>query len=320
MDQLQIPAFGGVAGRVLKEAFSFQTWFTGFMFGTTVFVFAYMLGMMGVEDSGFFLAHALIPIIVCRYALNGYHGEWGGSVFSTRGGSWLEVGLVTWRYIALTLLWLIPLTLMGADPGSRMPSGVTVLYMTVWVISPPVLLIVSIAAPNFASVFMPQTWQDTFRGRVGDLLSLYVVYTGVVTCLSLLLLPVAFGLWGIFHGSIGISVGTATGMILGIVVDNTVHFLSKYQRAKREKSYTSEQAVSYAFATVGTALWVTTFVLVAGFLVLALSEFNMNAHMGIFTSLTITLALIFDFIALPALLLKLDKEREEVKNPVPEPA
>lgn len=132
------------------------------------------------------------------------------------------------------------------------------------------------------------------------------------------LIPIgaAFGLWGIFHGSIGISVGTATGMILGIVVDNTVHFLSKYQRAKREKSYTSEQAVTYAFATVGTALWVTTFVLVAGFLVLALSDFNMNAHMGIFTSLTITLALIFDFIALPALLLKLDKQQaSDAKDP-----
>ena len=57
---------------------------------------------------------------------------------------------------------------------------------------------------------------------------------------------------------------------------------------------------------VGTALWVTTFVLVAGFLVLALSNFNMNAHMGIFTAATISLALIFDFIALPALLLKIE--------------
>ena len=135
------------------------------------------------------------------------------------------------------------------------------------------------------------------------------------------LIPIgaAFGLWGIFSGNIGISVGTATGMILGIVVDNTVHFLSKYQRAKREKGYDSEQAVIYAFATVGTALWVTTFVLVAGFLVLALSEFNMNAHMGIFTSMTITLALIFDFIALPALLLKLDKKRQVVQVAAPEP-
>ncbi len=120
------------------------------------------------------------------------------------------------------------------------------------------------------------------------------------------LIPIgaAFGLWGMFNGNVGISVGTATGMILGIVVDDTVHFLSKYRRAIREKGYSSEQAVQYAFKTVGTALWVTTFVLVSGFLVLALSDFNMNAYMGIFTACTISLALIFDFIALPALLLK----------------
>lgn len=139
------------------------------------------------------------------------------------------------------------------------------------------------------------------------MLVLRSVKLGMISLIpNLIPIGAAFGLWGIFHGNVGISVGTATGMILGIVVDDTVHFLSKYQRAKREKGYNSEQAVAYAFATVGTALWVTTFVLVAGFLVLALSEFNMNAHMGIFTATTISLALIFDFIALPALLLKMD--------------
>ncbi len=116
----------------------------------------------------------------------------------------------------------------------------------------------------------------------------------------------AFGIWGLLNGNVGISIGSAVGMILGIVIDDTVHFLSKYQRAKREKGYSAEQAVEYAFSTVGTALWVTTFVLCAGFMVLAMSEFNMNAHMGIFTACAIALALIFDFFALPALLLKID--------------
>lgn len=120
-----------------------------------------------------------------------------------------------------------------------------------------------------------------------------------------------FGIWGVMQGDVGISIGTGVGMILGIVIDNTVHFLSKYQRARREKEYTSEEAVRYAFSMVGTALWVTTFVLVAGFMVLALSDFNMNAYMGIFTACTITLALIFDFFALPALLLWLDKHKAE---------
>ena len=119
-----------------------------------------------------------------------------------------------------------------------------------------------------------------------------------------------FGVWGAFHGDVGISLGTGVGMILGIVIDNTVHFLSKYQRARREKNYTAEQAISYAFSMVGTALWVTTLVLVAGFMVLALSDFNMNAYMGIFTACAITLALLFDFFALPAMLLWLDKEKK----------
>jgi len=114
----------------------------------------------------------------------------------------------------------------------------------------------------------------------------------------------AFGIWGLFDGNVGISVGTATGMILGIVVDDTVHFLSKYRRAITENGFTSEEAIKYAFSMVGNALWITTFVLVCGFSVLALSDFNMNADMGIFTALTISLALIFDFIALPALLLR----------------
>ena len=118
-----------------------------------------------------------------------------------------------------------------------------------------------------------------------------------------------FGIWGLVNGDVGISIGSGVGMILGIVIDNTVHFLSKYQRARREKNYSAEEAIRYAFSMVGTALWVTTFVLVSGFMVLALSDFNMNAHMGVFTAITITLALIFDFFALPAMLLWLDGKR-----------
>lgn len=45
-----------------------------------------------------------------------------------------------------------------------------------------------------------------------------------------------FGIWGVMQGDVGISIGTGVGMILGIVIDNTVHFLSKYQRARREKT------------------------------------------------------------------------------------
>lgn len=117
----------------------------------------------------------------------------------------------------------------------------------------------------------------------------------------------AFGIWGALIGEVGISLATAMGMTLGIVVDYTVHFLSKYLRARREKGYSSEQAVRYAFNTVAVALLVTTIVLVAGFAVLAMSAFKMNSDMGLMTAMTIAIALLVDFLFLPALLMRVDK-------------
>ncbi len=114
----------------------------------------------------------------------------------------------------------------------------------------------------------------------------------------------AFGLWGLIDGQIGIALSVVTGMTLGIVVDDTVHFLSKYLRAQRERGLDSIASVRYAFTTVGTALWVTSMVLVAGFLVLTLSSFQLNAKMGLLTAITIALALVADFLFLPPLLMK----------------
>ncbi len=92
-------------------------------------------------------------------------------------------------------------------------------------------------------------------------------------------------------------------MTLGIVVDDTVHFLSKFLRARREQGMNAEDAVRYAFSTVGTALWVTSFVLMLGFGILALSHFQLNAGMGLLTAITIGFALVADFLFLPPLLM-----------------
>jgi len=124
---------------------------------------------------------------------------------------------------------------------------------------------------------------------------------------------IAFGLWGILSAQVGLGLSVVIGMTLGIVVDDTVHFLSKYIHARREKNATAEQAVHYAFDNVGRALWITTFVLVAGFTVLAQSSFKMNADMGFLTALTIFIALVVDFLFLPPLLILLDKSKHKSK-------
>ena len=116
-----------------------------------------------------------------------------------------------------------------------------------------------------------------------------------------------FGLWGIFDGQIGLALSVVTTMTLGIVVDDTVHFLSKYLRARREEGGDAAHAVRYAFETVGRALVITTLVLVVGFLVLATSSFELNSGMGLLTAVVIALALAADFLFLPALLMSVDR-------------
>jgi len=144
---------------------------------------------------------------------------------------------------------------------------------------------------------------------------------GVISLIPNLVPPlVAFGIWGVFVGQVGFAESVAIGMTIGIIVDDTVHFLSKYLRARREKGLSAEEAVKYALSNVGVALMITTIVLVAGFSVLMLSTFKLNYQLGAITALTIAIALILDFFLLPALLILLDKreyvatESEHTKN------
>jgi predicted RND superfamily exporter protein len=128
-----------------------------------------------------------------------------------------------------------------------------------------------------------------------------------------------FGLWGLFVGEVGLALSVVTTMTLGIVVDDTVHYMSKYRRARVEKGYSPEAAVRYAFTSVGRALLVTSIVLVAGFLVLALSGFKLNSGMGLLTALVIALALVADFLLLPPLLMKLEEKTHEKAVPADSP-
>ncbi|MCG7981498.1 MAG: MMPL family transporter [Candidatus Thiodiazotropha lotti] len=126
---------------------------------------------------------------------------------------------------------------------------------------------------------------------------------GISLIPNLVPMGMAFGLWGLTVGEVGLALSVVSGMTLGIVVDDTVHFLSKYLRARREKNMSGEDAVRYAFSTVGTALWVTSLVLMVGFGILAFSHFQLNAGMGLLTAITLGLALVADFLFLPPLLI-----------------
>ncbi len=120
-----------------------------------------------------------------------------------------------------------------------------------------------------------------------------------------------FGAWALIVGEVGFSVATVASISLGIIVDDTVHLLSKYVRARSDRDLSAADAIRYAFKNVGVAIMVNTAILAAGFFVLLYSSFKVNVDMGLLTALAIVFALVLDFLFLPALLLMLDRKKDQ---------
>ena len=119
----------------------------------------------------------------------------------------------------------------------------------------------------------------------------------------------AFGLWGYAVGTVTLAVSIVVAMTLGIVVDDTVHFILKYANA-RKRGDTPEDSVRYAFKSVGMALTVTSLGLVVGFAILGQSGFAVNRDLARLTAVTLAFALFIDFLFLPPLLIWMDKMKK----------
>lgn len=117
----------------------------------------------------------------------------------------------------------------------------------------------------------------------------------------------ALGLWGYLVAEMNVAVSIVAAMTFGIVVDDTIHYLSKYARARRILGMTPDQAVEYAFTSTGKAMIFTMTVMCFGFTVLSFSSFGVNATLGLLTVITFGFALLSDFLILAPLLLVCDR-------------
>lgn len=162
--------------------------------------------------------------------------------------------------------------------------------------------------------------QAMFEGAVYLILAIFIILAVafrslVVGAISILpnALPIltTFGIWALLVGTVGFSVAAVGAVAVGLVVDFTVHFLSKYLRARREEHQTIEDSVRYAFRTAGAAIFVTTVILAAGFAVLVTSSFKLNADLGLLTALAVIFAMLINFLLLPSLFLTFGRGRAE---------
>jgi predicted RND superfamily exporter protein len=129
------------------------------------------------------------------------------------------------------------------------------------------------------------------------------------------LLPVilVIGVMGWLGLTIDMGVAIAGAIIIGVAVDDTIHFLVKYFDARKRglsMADTFDEVLHYA----GRAIFFTTVVLSLSFSMFAFSTFTPNQNFGVVTAIALVLALIIDLLYLPALLHMADKHTKyEIK-------
>lgn len=123
----------------------------------------------------------------------------------------------------------------------------------------------------------------------------------------------AMGLWGYAVGEVGVAASVVTAIAFGIIVDDTIHFMTKYVGARKSGLLPSE-SVQSAFRSVGKALFATTVVFALGFVVFGASGMTSNQALGLLVGITVVVALLADFLFLPPLLMMLDGTKETSKE------
>jgi uncharacterized protein len=128
--------------------------------------------------------------------------------------------------------------------------------------------------------------------------------SAIAMATNLLPAGVTLGVWGLAVGEVGMAVSVIASMTLGIVVDDTIHWLEKFLHARRDEGMNASDSAGYAFDHAGPAMLTTSIVLAIGFGSLSLSSFQINSWMGMMTAFTLLVGIAVDYFVNPALLIK----------------
>lgn len=113
--------------------------------------------------------------------------------------------------------------------------------------------------------------------------------------------------------SLNMMLMTIIPMMLGIAVDDTIHFINSV-KYEFERCGNYRDSVLTAFATVGKSLAMTTIVLTVSFSMYMFSPINMISHVGLLSSIGLITALLTDYLVTPALILLTKPFGREVKS------
>ncbi len=123
----------------------------------------------------------------------------------------------------------------------------------------------------------------------------------------------AIGAWGYMVGTVSIAASIVTAIAFGIIVDDTIHLLTKYLRSRAEGKSPVE-AIVPTFRLIGRPLLTTTLIFALGFLVFSASGLATNQTLGVLVGVTVIMALLADFLLFPPLLVALDKTKVRINR------
>ena len=130
---------------------------------------------------------------------------------------------------------------------------------------------------------------------------------------------IVFGFWGLFVGELSPYVLMLFSISIGLVVDDSVHVLSKYIHARRE-GQDPESAAQYSLSKAGPAITITTLCLALGTVILIFSSTFYFQNVAKLLTPIILVALLLDLLFLPPLLIRFDKWLDQDRAPSTSPA
>jgi len=135
--------------------------------------------------------------------------------------------------------------------------------------------------------------------------SLRMIIIAMLVNLTPLLITGA--IMGFFNIPVKPSTIIVFSVALGISIDNAILYLTRYRHELKKKRKSTRNAVLNALNEAGISMIYTSIVLVLGFAIFMLSDFGGTKALGFLISVTLFVALFFNIIVLPALLLSFDK-------------
>jgi predicted RND superfamily exporter protein len=123
------------------------------------------------------------------------------------------------------------------------------------------------------------------------------------------------GFMGMFGIPLDMMTITIAAIVIGIGVDDAIHYLHRYKK-ELDKGTTAREAVVKTHHSTGKALYFTSFTVIAGLSVLVFSRFMPTVYFGLLAALAMVLALTANLSVLPALLVGFTDDKRESKNEI----